>query len=139
MDARSPSPKRWWTAACPSAQSTRAGLVSFAIDTACAIFTRIRELPCAAASFNHNAAPSPRARNAASASLPAFGSRLIAPAGAGGKWSSSICGLPGSARACRATSIAPRSPTCTITTRSSRPAPCTRTHTVSPSNRCGTA
>src|SRR5664279_2811245 len=58
MDARSPSPQRWWTAAWPSAQSTRAGLVSFAIDTACAIFTRIRELPCAAASFNHSAAPS---------------------------------------------------------------------------------
>jgi hypothetical protein len=47
-------------------------------------------------------------------------------------------GLPGSARWCRATSIAPRSPTCTNTTRSSRPAPCTRTHTVSPSRACGT-
>lgn len=29
------------------------------IDTAWSIFTRIREVPCAAASFNHSTAPSP--------------------------------------------------------------------------------
>ena len=37
---------------------TACGLVSFAIDTACAISTRIRELPSAAASSTHQRAVS---------------------------------------------------------------------------------
>lgn len=46
-------------------------------------------------SVSHNAAPSPRARNAASAAVFGRRTRSSAPAGAGGKCASSTRGLPG--------------------------------------------
>ncbi len=145
MLARSVSANRLLTAAWPNAQSTATGSPSLASPTASAILIRIRVVPAAAASVNHNLAPTPRSRNSCSAALLAFGCLSSAPAGAGGKCSSSIRGLPGVARGCRATSTGPASPTCTITTRSpprpdssSVPWPWTRTHTVRPSRRCGT-
>ncbi len=86
---------------------------------------------------NHSRAPSPRARNSASAALRAIGFRPSAPAGAGGKWlvidlRAARCGprvagdldRPGRRRA--------RRRSC-----SSAPCPWTRTHTVWPSSRGG--
>ena len=69
---------------------------SFAIDTACAIFTRIREVPCAAASHNHSAAPSPMPQERGlGRPCAGSGSRLIAPAGAGREMRVVDRGLPG--------------------------------------------
>src|SRR6266516_1223744 len=59
MLARSPSPNRAWTAACPSAQPTGPAPCSLASATALAIFTRTRLAPAAPASASHSAAPSP--------------------------------------------------------------------------------
>ena len=73
------------------------------------ILTRIFVNPAAAASVSHMSAPSSRARNSTSAAFLARGLRSNAPAGAGGKCSSVICGLPGLARRCRATSTVARS------------------------------
>ena len=98
MEARSASANRAWTAACPRAQSTSLVSNSFARVTAWAILTRILVVPAAAASVSHSRAPSPIARNSTSAALRANGFRSTAPAGAGGKWLSSILGLPGVAR-----------------------------------------
>ena len=83
------------------------GLASLAMVTACAIFTRIREVPGAAASVSHTGR---RRRWRGTRPRPgawASGSRCSAPGGAGGKCSSSMRGLPGSARRCRATSTGP--------------------------------
>jgi hypothetical protein len=73
-----------------------------------------------------------------SAAFFARGLRSNAPAGAGGKWSSVIFGLPGLARRCRATSTGPVAATWTMTTCSYSPRPWTRTHTVCPSRVWGT-
>ncbi len=54
-------------------------------------------------------APSPNARNVSSAALVGFGVRP-GPSGHGGSWASSICGLPGEERRCRATSTGPAGP-----------------------------
>src|ERR1700756_3451881 len=69
MDSRSPPPTRPASAAVPSAASTAAVPASEASSTASAILARIRAAPTAAASVSQARAPSPIARNAASACL----------------------------------------------------------------------
>ena len=69
IEARSPSANRPAIAARPSAASTRSAPTTAASSTARAIFDRIRAAPEAAASVSHRCAPSPMARNAASASV----------------------------------------------------------------------
>ena len=128
-----------WTAACPSAQSTLARVVEQLgqVDR----FGHLDPDPCGArrgglgqpqpgAVAERRGTP-PRRRCGRAVSGPAR------PAGAGGKWASSICGLPGVARACRATSTGPSSPTWTMTTCSSRPAGPAPTPSA-PSRVCGT-
>ncbi len=69
MEARSSSPNRPAIAARPSASSTRSAPTTAASSTARAILDRTRCAPAAAASVSHRGAPSPIARNAASASV----------------------------------------------------------------------
>lgn len=83
--------------------------------------TRIRLVPAAAASTSHSRAPSPRSRNSDSAAFFARGRRSNGPSGWGGKWASSILGVPGVARWWRATATGPSSPTWTRITCSSAP------------------
>jgi hypothetical protein len=73
IEARSPSANRPAIAASPSAASTRPAPATAASSTARAIFDRIRAAPEAAASVSHRCAPSPMAKNAASASVRGLG------------------------------------------------------------------
>ena len=73
IEARSPSANRPAIAARPSAASTAAAPTTAASSTARAILDRIRAAPDAAASASHRCAPSPIARNAASASVRGLG------------------------------------------------------------------
>ena len=82
IEARSPSAKRPNIAAWPSAQSSRSVLCSRARVTASAILTFMRLVPAAAASTSQVRAPSPMARNSASATLVGFGRRRQRPRGA---------------------------------------------------------
>ena len=67
MEARSLCPNRPFTAAWPSAQSTRVFPATLARVTAASILARIFCVPAAAASDSQTRAPSPMARNSRSA------------------------------------------------------------------------
>ncbi len=58
--------------------------VEAARSTAWAILVLIRDVPAEAASTSHSRAPSPNAKNSASAALVGFGRRASGPAGRGG-------------------------------------------------------
>jgi len=131
MDARSPSPNRWCTAAYLNAQSTRAAPVS--CDRYRVVHLHKDPRAALRSGFlqpQHCALTD--ASNAVFAAVPGSGSRCSEPSGTDGTGPLSIAGLPGSARRCWATSTGPAGPTWTMTTRSVADSEAARPHRFAP-------
>lgn len=87
-----------------------------------AIVARTRAAPAARAAASYSPAPSPIARNYASAANRAFGARPSARAGVGSSTHHRLAGCPRTLARCRATSAGPKGPAWVISTCSPVPA-----------------